>query len=44
MTCLKYTVHMYMYKVVAVHGQDSVRLAYVNAVLAVHCNYFVGSS
>ena len=30
--------------VVAVHSQDSMRLACVNAVLAVHCNYFGGSS
>ena len=33
-----------MYIVVAVHSQDSMRLAFANAVLAVHCNYFVGSS
>ena len=40
----KYNVHVCMYIVVAVHGQDSMRLACVNAVLAVHCNYIVGSS
>ena len=33
-----------IYIVVAVHSQDSMRLACANAVLAVHCNYFVGSS
>ena len=30
--------------IVAVHSQDSMRLACAKAVLAVHCNYFVGSS
>ena len=39
------TVHVCMYiLVVAVHSQDSMRLACANAVLAVHSNYFVGSS
>ena len=34
--------HVHIVHVVAVHSQDSMRLACVNAVLAVHCNYFVG--
>ena len=32
---------MYIHIVVAVHSQDSVRLACANAVLAVHCNYLL---
>ena len=39
--------YIYMYIqniVVAVHSQDSMRLACANAVLAVHYNYFGGSS
>ena len=40
----QYTRAMHLHVVVAVHSQDSMRLACVNAVLAVHCNYFVGSS
>ena len=37
-TCTHTCGIMYMYIVVAVHNQDSMRFACVNVVLAVHCN------
>ena len=47
--CVHYMyMYMYMYVamyiVVAVHSQDSMRLVCANAILAVHYNYFAGSS